>query len=244
MRITIKMTINRHKAEVVIACAILVVFVVWASSRRKIAEQIHSEVVARHGPAPTPKIPKVVSPVTPTVAAPTAAVVPVATIMAFEERSLDAKEKFLAEAKIQIRLPPDLRFEKFDFDNGMPMLASVNKNAKMGFAVFAAKGVYAPADAIAFFKTEMFNSIPSTKGKVLVDLVERRVLPAVPTSGLGEIYMWRGRLSDRNDLHVALVRRQDGKGTYMLIVTGSEGMFSENEGLFERMYLEMKAIPI
>lgn len=238
------MTINRHKTEVVIACTILVIFIVWVSSRRKMAEQIHSEAVARHGPAPTPKLAKLPGVVTFAVPAATTAVVPAATIMAFEQRSADAKEKFLAEAKIQIRLPPDLRFERFDFDNGMPMLASVNKNARMGFAVFAAKGVFSPAEAIGFFKSDMFNSIPNTKGKTLLDLAERRVLPAVQGSGLSEVFMWRGRLSDRNDLHIALVRRQDGKGTYMLIVTGSESMFSENEGLFERMYLEMKAVPI
>lgn len=240
----IKIT-KKQITEIILASLLLIIFMLWWNAQRTKSKSIHTTLIARHGEVR--KIPvekKARSEITFKEAiAKTMAPKPLPTPVHSAEKSASETEKFFAEAKIRIKLPRELRFERFDFEDGVAMLTSVNRHSKMGLTVFAAKGDYIPQNAIAFFQNEMLSSMPGTKGTRLMGLSDRSVLPPIQGSGMIEASKWQGRLSDRNDIHVVMFRRQDGRATYMLIFTGSEKMFSDNEGFFEQLYLEIKALP-
>lgn len=242
--LVIKIT-KKQITEITLASLLLIIFMLWWNAQRSKIRTIQTTLIKRHGEAPMIAVAKKTRPETTfkEAIAKTAAPKPMPTPVHSEAKSADEKERFFAEAKILIKLPRELRFERFDFEDGTAMLTSVNRHPKMGMTVFAAKGEYSPQDAIAFFESELFGNIPATKGAKLLGLSERRVLPPIQGSGMEEASRWRGKLSDRNNIHVVTFRRQDGRGTYMLIFTGSEKMFFDNEGLFEQMYLQIKALP-
>lgn len=242
--LVIKIT-KKQITEITLASLLLIGFMLWWASQRSKSRTIRTTLIARHGEvrkiAPEKKTRPDIS-FTQAIAK-TTAPKPLPTPVHSEEKSADEKEKFFKEAKIRMKLPRELRFERFDFEDGTAMLTSVNRHTKMGLTVFAAKGDFSPQSAIAFFQSDLFGSLPATKGTKLTSLSDRTVFGPIQNSGMLEASRWEGRLSDRNDIHVVTFRRQDGRGTYMLIFTGSEKMFSENEGFFEQMYLEIKALP-
>lgn len=154
-------------------------------------------------------------------------------------KSNESKTEYLTKAHLQVPFPEELHFVPLDLDD--ESIAIYGESEDVGLSMIAYPADATPQQAIQYLRDNA-NWIPNLEGK---SISWRGVenIPPVPGSGLRESTVWSAVLSDKSELRVVFMNRQDQKGSYLSVATASSEYFWENDELFDSLYSELKALP-
>ncbi|MGZ3796149.1 MAG: hypothetical protein ACXVB1_07290 [Pseudobdellovibrionaceae bacterium] len=151
-------------------------------------------------------------------------------------------KEFRQIAKLEFKPPAKMRFMKLDLvDEGIEGTYGSTNDGKSGLAVLASSQLIGE-DAVRNFLQSSSDEIPSLKNKNVNWKEKPEHFPAPEGSGISEAKVWTGTDASGNSFAAALLSRQDRSGTYFFIYnTHGKGVF-ENEGYFDKVFSDIKAL--
>jgi hypothetical protein len=156
--------------------------------------------------------------------------------------SIRVQTEFQKIAQANIPLPEDLIYRDLEIDDKMASVYGFNSATKVGLSMLAYPKEATPKEAIDFFR-ESASLFPNTAEERIVNVNEPREMPAAPGSGIRGATWWSGETQAGTKLHIVLIRRSDGMGSYMMVMTGPPAYFDNNEDRFEQMFNRFKTQP-
>lgn len=161
----------------------------------------------------------------------------------FESQTLSQKtlKEFSDLTHLDARLPENLSFVPMDLDDGN--LAGVyGRSENMAMAVVASR-INPDQDQLKKYLSSKDTGIPNLDNSDLVGMKLENV-PAVPGNGLKDAQVWVASNSKGEDVRIALAPREDGQGTYMIVLTAPSGELMQGEDYFDELYQNFKAKPV
>ncbi|MBX3041269.1 MAG: hypothetical protein KF789_11240 [Bdellovibrionaceae bacterium] len=156
--------------------------------------------------------------------------------------SATAIKDFKESTGLDINLPPGIHFQDLGIDSSS-MTAIYGKTQNMDMAVVASKGNFSQEDVLNFIRSQD-TGIPNLD-KAYVEVPKSpKSVNSPPENGMSAGSLWTGSLSNGELVHIAVLPRKDGQGSYMVITSGQEDAVEGYDDAFEDVYKSMKALPI
>lgn len=150
--------------------------------------------------------------------------------------------QFKTEVGLEFSFPMTQNSIKLEFDEQtVGMFSELEEGGGSGIV---ASTINPSPEQIAKFIEEEKGNIPFLAGEKGFSWSKPQVLPQVPGSGLKEAKIWSSPASDGTELWVSVVSREDGQGSYLLMMKNSASFFDQQEGYLEQIYNELKAQPV
>lgn len=156
------------------------------------------------------------------------------------EASKAAVASFEQNARMSVRLPEDLNFVPLDLEESMASIYGSNPHTNIAMAVVAAPMDATPSQA-AQYVAENLGTFPNTRGHSIRNWSAPQNLSVSPQSGLKSATLLSTQMENGEALHLVLLNRSDGKGTYFFLASGKGGYFSDNEDRFDEALRSFKA---
>jgi hypothetical protein len=157
---------------------------------------------------------------------------------------IESPEKVLSKFQeftgLNFKLPGSFRYQSLDLDAEVAALAAVDDQQKLSFGVVAYPGSASAEQALSFV-SDVTESIAEMKMIPSRPFTPGLDLQPEPDSGISKIQHFSAPSVQDQTLHVILVTRSDGRGTYMFVANGPNSLFDENEGYFDMARQSLKA---
>ncbi len=159
------------------------------------------------------------------------------------ERSVEALENFKAEAFIDLKPPETFDYHTLDLDDKMAGIFGYDPVTKAKVTGIAYADDIASDKVIDLLKTNS-DYLPNLSDTKILNVGRELKLPAPEKdSGFNSGSMWNGKLANGEEFAAIFLPRQDKKGVYFLMLTGSPSYFESNDGAFDPLYENVKALP-
>lgn len=159
-----------------------------------------------------------------------------------QKDSLNAIRDFKDTAGIDIQLPDGIDFRDLGIDSPN-MTAIYGKLPDMEMAVVAGKGNITQDQIVEFIRSQD-TGIPNLDRAYVEIPKTPKVTPTPPESGLSSGNLWTGTLANGDIVHVAVLPRKDGAGSYMVIVSGKEATVEGFDDEFENVFKSVRTRPV
>lgn len=158
------------------------------------------------------------------------------------QKSAAAVKSFTKEAFIQVPMPGNFNYSTLDLPEGFAGIYGFDAHTKARVTGLAYKNVATPDQVASFLKTDG-DSIPNIAQNPVSHLSEPQTLPP-PSSpnGLSGGTLWNGVLQNGDQVAVVYVEREDKRGSYMFVLSGSHTYFEKNDGAFDSLYDKARAL--
>lgn len=150
---------------------------------------------------------------------------------------------FKEVARLEAELPTDLIYQEILLDDQVKSIHGSSPDGKNDLTALAYGKDANPDEAMEFLK-QIASDLPAAKNSPVKGVDKGVDFPAPsPNSGFQGAKVWTAEHEDGRLSKVAFIRRSDGKGSYMFIITGSKQELEENDGLFDEIYANSRALP-
>jgi len=163
------------------------------------------------------------------------------------ESPLDAQsdkniKEFTQIAKLVFSPPAKMRFMKMNLtDDGFEGVYGQSVDAKSGLSVVATERLPSEGE-VKKFLSESSDDFPNLRGKEVGWGEQVQKFPAPEGSGLGEAKVWTGKDAAGNGYAAVLILRNDGKGSYFFVYDQKGQGGFDNDGYFDKIFSEVKAV--
>ncbi|MCB0377399.1 MAG: hypothetical protein KDD33_02815 [Bdellovibrionales bacterium] len=160
-----------------------------------------------------------------------------------KEKSEAAKKTFQQMGYFEGKFPTNLQFIPSEFDDEVAAVYGYDDKSGLGLTAVAAPGQISKEQVVPYIKQNM-QWIENTKENPIKQIGQPQTLPPPPEgSGITAGTMWSGTLANGDDVHVVMLDRADKKGSYFFMYSGPKENFYDNEGYFDELYQNFKALP-
>lgn len=160
-------------------------------------------------------------------------------------KSQETMKNFKLIARAEVDFPKQFNYDTVEIEDNMHAIVGRDAHSKSSLSAIAYKGDASPNQAQEFLQSPDAQALPNLKGAHILELEPPTTLPAPnPTTGLQSGTMWHARLSNGDDADIVLLRRKDTKGSYLFILSGSKTYFKNNDGAFDALYENFRALPV
>jgi hypothetical protein len=157
---------------------------------------------------------------------------------AFAKKNQEIIQSFGSIAHLNVPNIPGMQYSNLDLDHdiaGINLFDPLNQTQ----VSLLAKAGNVSADQLATYLAESDNGIPSLRGVTLPSqLGAPTTIPAPPGSGLSDTLAWTIP-SGKSTVQIALIKRADGKGTYLAIIKADGNKIEAGEDYYERYYQQL-----
>lgn len=150
-----------------------------------------------------------------------------------EKESITNLSTFSQTAKLYVPNVPGMEFVPYDYDDGVLAVRGVDVLRDIELTLFAKHGVYTEEQLKEFLKSNP-EGIPGLDGLSSVNLDEARTIELNAGSGLGAVKYWAVQNGGKT-VYVAMIPRQDGKGTYFASLKSSPEVESAEDLYYETL---------
>lgn len=160
-----------------------------------------------------------------------------------KKRSEQALETFRKEVFLDIKPPETFDYINLDLDNNMAGIYGLDpiSNARVTGIAYA-KDV--PPDQVINLLKSNSDYLPNLANTKIKNVGPEIKLPSPSkNSGLNPGSLWNGTLSNGEEFAAVFLPREDKRGVYFLMLTGSPSYFKSNDGAFDSLYDNVKALP-
>lgn len=160
------------------------------------------------------------------------------------ELSKIAKRRFKKTARVSLSWPQDLSYTEVDGEDGVKTIHGYNPQTGVSLDALARPR---PTDLseIKKYVTQNDLYIPGLNGQKVRGLHKVNGLEEIPKKpGIGSIELLQGSTKSGDKVVFALINREDKKGSYLFVYTGPQKQFDQNDGYFEKLYQDLKVLPI
>lgn len=154
--------------------------------------------------------------------------------------SEQAKMSFQKESFLEVSFPDNIKFRALDIDVENAV-AITSRGDGIDMTMLARKGAISGNDVEAFIKSAD-TGIPGLDSK-RITYSAPKTMPTVSGSGIRSAQLWKGT-GPQGEVHVAILERADGAGTYMFVVSGKGNVIEKYDDDFERIFKSLKAKPL
>ena len=159
------------------------------------------------------------------------------------KQSKESIESFEAVSHIKLELPGSLNYIKLNSDEGFAGIYGVDPVNNTKLTGLAYGQTASPQQVAEFLKNDSAN-VPNIAQNPITQMSPPEQLPPPPQgSGLGTGTIMYGKLEKGEDVAAVYVERADKKGAYLFILSGPHSYFEKNEGAFDSVYENAKALP-
>lgn len=159
-----------------------------------------------------------------------------------ERTSKDALRDFQDTAGVDLKLPDGINFQNLDLESPS-MTALYGKLPGMEMAVVAGKGNITQEQIVEFIRSQD-TGIPNLDRTYVEIPKTPKTVDPLQGSGMSSGSLWTGTLGNGDVVHVAVLPRKDGAGSYMVIVSGQEAAVEGFDTEFENVFKSVKARPV
>lgn len=158
---------------------------------------------------------------------------------AFSAKNLQA---FKSAAKLEFTAPQKMTFSELDMsDQDVAGTYGLSSDGKSGLAVLATTRQPDEGTVKKFLETER-DQIPNLKNKHVNWAEAAETFPAPAASGLSDAKVWTGTDASGNGFAAVLLLRKDGQGSYVFVYNSKGQEIFENDGYFEKVFGDVKAV--
>lgn len=156
--------------------------------------------------------------------------------------SEEAKREFFEAAHAQAHLPEDLTFVPIDLDMDQTV-GIYGRNELYEFSVLAGRLNPTEEEIIEYLRSGD-TGIPLVDRHGLARLSPQATsVPPIKGNGMQAAKYWTGRTKDGKEFRVGLMPREDGAGSYMMMMSGEAKVVEDSDDLFDSLYEGFKALP-
>lgn len=144
------------------------------------------------------------------------------------------QEAFKDKIRLGINLPPDMNFQEVELDAEVAAMVGSTPNGDRKMAVLAAYETATPEKIAAFLRDQKAR-IPFLNQHNFTISGDLRTLPGPKDSGISKITLIPGGKNEGTLVYAAHLERSDKKGSYVILLQGTESYFNKNDGELESM---------
>lgn len=156
--------------------------------------------------------------------------------------SEEAKREFFEASHAQAHLPSELTFTPIDL--GMDQAIGIYGRGQLyEMSVLAGRMNPTEQELLDYLKSTD-TGIPLIDRHGLASLSPKAVtVPPIKGNGMREGKYWSGRTKDGKEFRVGLMPREDGVGSYLVMISGDGKVIDGSDDLFDGLYESFKALP-
>lgn len=154
------------------------------------------------------------------------------------KKNEDVIKNFASVAYLDVPHIPGMQYTMLDLDDDLDGIYLYNPQSKIELTMLARAGAVTEEQLMAFL-AEGDHGIPSLRGIKVPALGAAYTEAAPPNSGLKDSKSWT--FSDGTFTYqIALLPRQDGKGTYLAVIKAPGQVIENGEESYDKYYQQLK----
>ena len=144
--------------------------------------------------------------------------------------------------RVKFPTPTEMKFAEIDVDPDVFTVYGVSPS-KDSHLVFMAHRRVVDSKKAKDFAAEMIQSIPEMSGVTVTNTGSPDPLEGSLPKGVGKVELTSGKLSNGQEIHMALITRADNKGSYLFVAYGTPSHFEQQEGYYDFMLRNLQILP-
>ena len=151
------------------------------------------------------------------------------------------QRRFHQQAFIQIDWPESMDYIEVDIEDDMKSIYGYNHFTGEELTAFARPALTTMAE-VKLYLRNYADLVPNLEGRKISQLSTPRGVKGVDANPhIGNIQWMKGRLDGDKPVYFAIVNRQDNKGSYIFVFSGSS--LESNDGYVEKIYESIEDHP-
>ncbi|MBX3041272.1 MAG: hypothetical protein KF789_11255 [Bdellovibrionaceae bacterium] len=155
--------------------------------------------------------------------------------------SEEAKREFFEAAFAEAKLPEDLAFIPIDLD--IEDTAGIyGRNDLYELSILAGRMTPSDREIVEYLNSGK-TGIPQVDHHGLRLSEKVTTAPPIKGNGMQAARYWFGRTNDGKQIRVGMMPREDGVGSYLVLISGEAKVIDDSDDLIDEVYESFKALP-
>ena len=159
-------------------------------------------------------------------------------------KNIQGNVQVIGESGLKMPLPTNIIFNQVKLGKGIEASYGYDENSNVGMTMVSHKTPMAADEVLTTIKANANTvGIPNVTGVDFSSFGQAQKIKAISGSGLGDAALWRGKNSQGEEVYIGYAPRLDKQGVYIVIMSGPNNYFEDNEGYLDNLYSNMQVAP-